>query len=190
MSKELMFMPPLPAGGVLEANNIYLFMEEFTAATVKPVIEFILSKNLLPAKQRPPHLTLIINSPGGEVASAFALIDTMKGSAIPIHTVGLGEISSCGILTFMNGAKGFRTLTPNTMILSHQFSGWAGGKEHELAARTTHFKQVSDRIMHSYKVATGLSDDKIKKLLLPPQDVWLTAKEAVKYGLADKIKVL
>ena len=73
----------------LQDHNVYLFFDDFESNTVKPVVEWILLKNLTAHRKRPAHLTLIINSPGGELPSAFALIDTMRGSAIPIHTVGL-----------------------------------------------------------------------------------------------------
>lgn len=172
----------------LEDANIYLFMDGFSDETVKPVIDFILRKNLLPVNARPKHLTLIINSPGGELPSAFALIDIMKGSAIPIHTLGLGMIASCGLLTFMSGAKGHRILTPNTNILSHQFSWLNWGKEHELVASAKQVDLLSQKMIALYKECTGLTEAKIREVLLPEKDVWLSAKEAVKYKLADKIK--
>ena len=74
------------------------------------------------------------------VPSCFALIDIMKGSRIPIHTVGLGVIASCGLLLFITGEKGKRTLTPNTSILSHQYSWGSYGKEHELFAQVKEFE--------------------------------------------------
>jgi ATP-dependent Clp protease protease subunit len=172
----------------LKDNNIYLFMDAFTSESVAPVIEFILEKNLIPASKRPKNLTLIINSPGGDMAAAFALIDIMNGSSIPVHTLGIGQISSCGILTFMSGAKGYRVLTPNTSILSHQWSWGTYGKSHELMAVQKEFEMTDERMMAHYKRCTGLDEKTIKKVLLPPQDVWLTAAEAVKYGIADKIK--
>ena len=171
----------------LASHNVYLFFEDFTSKSVKPVVEWILQNNLLPSSQRPDHLTLIINSPGGDLNGAFALIDVMKGSAVPIHTLGLGQISSCGILTFMSGAKGHRVLTPNTSILSHQYSWGSGGKSHELLARVKEFELTNERMMHLYKECTGLTERVIKEVLLPPQDVWLSAEEAVSYGVADKI---
>lgn len=181
-------MADAPTLKTLEDNNTYLFMEHFSSEKVKPVIEFILKKNFLPDNERPKHLTLMICSPGGQMPSAFALIDVMNGSAIPIHTIGLGEISSCGLLTFMAGAKGHRVLTPNTSILSHQWSWGSGGKEHELFAIQREFEHTKKRMYDHYVRCTGLSDKKIDKLLLPPHDVWLSAEEAVKYGIADEIK--
>jgi ATP-dependent Clp protease protease subunit len=139
------------------------------------------------AKERPKMMKLIINSPGGDVSSAFALIDTMKGSKVPIYTYGLGEICSCGLMTFIAGEKGKRFITRNTSILSHQFTAWAVGKEHELMATVKEFNNIKEKIVDHYKRCTGLSEKQIKKYLLPPEDVWLTAKEAVKYGIADEI---
>lgn len=169
-------------------RGIYLFADDFDSESTSKAITFILNKNILPKKDRPENLTLIINSPGGDLNSAFALIDIMKGSRIPIHTLGIGQISSCGLLTFMAGEKGHRTITPNTSILSHQYSWGSYGKEHELIARIKEFDLTSERMLNHYKKCTGLSEKVIKEILMPPQDVWLSAKEAVKYGIADQVK--
>lgn len=175
-------------GTDLNDHNIYLFMEDFDSGAVKPVIEFIMEKNLLPVTKRPKFLTLMINSPGGDLNAAFALIDIMNGSAIPVRTVGIGQIASCGLLTFMSGQKGYRVLTPNTSILSHQYSWGSYGKEHELFARVREFTLTSDRLLTHYKRCTGLDEKTIKKVLLPSEDVWLDADQAVKYGIADEVK--
>ena len=78
-------------------------------------------------------------------------------------------------------------MTRNTSILSHQFSWGSFGKEHELMASVTEFNNTSRRLIDHYKKCTGQTEATIKKYLLPPEDVWLTAKEAVKYGLADHV---
>ena len=174
-------------GDLMWENGYYYMAENFTAETTKPIITWIIENNLMSDQRRRKELTLIINSPGGEVHSAFALIDTMKGSAIPIKTIGIGMIASCGVLTFMAGAKGKRLLTPNTSILSHQYSWGSKGKEHELFARVREFELSTERMLTHYKKCTGMSEKKIREILLPPEDVWLSAKEAVKYGIADKV---
>jgi len=170
----------------LEDNHYFLFNKEFTAESCGLALRFILERNLM-GSNKPKLMKMIINSPGGDVSSAFSLIDTMKGSSIPIYTYGLGEISSCGLMTFIAGQKGNRFITRNTAILSHQFSWGSWGKEHELMSRVKEFNNTSERIIEHYKKCTGLSEKDIKKYLLPPEDVWLTAKEAVKYGIADQI---
>ena len=143
--------PPKQPGQMMWDNGYYYLAEGFTDSSCKPIVNWIIEKNLLPDSERPNNLTLIINSPGGSVHAAFAVIDTMKGSAIPVHTVGLGLIASCGLLTFMAGAKGHRTLTPNTSILSHQYSWGSGGKEHELFARVKEFELSTERMLEHYK---------------------------------------
>tara|TARA_A100001011_G_scaffold396892_1_gene496252 strand:- start:2331 stop:2939 length:609 start_codon:yes stop_codon:yes gene_type:complete len=178
---------PMQPGMMMWDAGIMYFSDGFDSSTTKPVIQTIIEKNLMPNSQRPNELTLVINSPGGQVHSAFALIDTMKGSAIPVKTVGLGMIASCGLLTFMSGTKGRRVITPNTSILSHQYSWGSGGKEHELFARVREFELSTARMLEHYKKCTGLSEKKVRDILLPPEDRWLSAKEAVKYGIADKI---
>jgi len=162
-----------------------LFNSDFTSSSTGELIKFILERNLAP--KRPKEIKLLINSPGGEVPSAFALIDTIKGSRVPIHTYGLGLIASCGLLTFMAGAKGKRFITRNTSILSHQYTGFAWDKEHELFAKMKEFNLVSVRILEHYKKCTGLTEKEVREYLLPPEDRWLSAKEAVKYGIADEI---
>ena len=170
----------------IEDHHYYLFNSTFDAGSTGEAMKFILARNLM-KKDRPKFIKMIINSPGGEVPSAFALIDTMKGSKIPVFTYGLGEIASCGLLTFMAGTKGHRYVTRNTAILSHQFSWGTIGKEHELHASVKEFTNTSQRIIDHYKKCTGQTEATIKKYLLPPEDVWLTPKEALKYGIADQI---
>lgn len=171
----------------LESEGIYLFDSEFTASSCGKAIRFVLEKNMLPKNERPANLTFIINSPGGSVAACFALIDTIRGSTIPVHTVGLGLIASAGVTLFMAGAKGHRVVTPNTAIMSHQFASGAFGKEHELLASQRHWSLVSERILRHYMLCTGLSEKKVKKLLLPPEDVYMTGEQAVEYGIADRV---
>lgn len=169
----------------LSDHHYYLFNEDFTAKSTGELITFIIERNLM--HPRPKMIKLLINSPGGSVSSCFALIDTIKGSKIPIYTYGLGEIASCGLMTFMAGEKGKRFITRNTSILSHQFFWGTFGKEHELMATVKEFSNTHERILTHYKKCTGLSEADIKKYLLPAEDVWLSAKEAVKYGIADEI---
>jgi ATP-dependent Clp protease protease subunit len=179
--------PPAQPGQMMWEQGYYYMADGFTYESTKPIVQWIIEKNLLPGSHRPEELTLIINSPGGSVHAAFALIDTMKGSAIPIKTIGLGLIASCGVLTFMAGAKGRRLLTPNTSILSHQYSWGSGGKEHELFARVKEFELSTARMIEHYKKCTGMSEKKIREILLPAHDVWLSAEEAVTHGIADEI---
>jgi len=168
-------------------HGIFILSDEITHVNTTDAIEFILECNLLAKKDRFQNITLIINSPGGDLTAAFALIDIMQGSRIPVHTLGLGQISSAGLLIFMAGKKGFRTLTPNTSILSHQYAWGSYGKEHELVAVIKEFTLTGKRMLNHYMKCTGMSEKKVKEILMPSSDVYLDATEAVKYNIADKV---
>lgn len=169
-------------------HSFYLMMEEISLTTVKSATEWILEANF--AEERPEMMNLIITSPGGDLNAAFALIDVMRGSAIPVRTIGLGQIASAGLMIFIAGEKGQRILTPNTSILSHQYSWGAIGKEHELFATVREFDLTTKKMIAHYKKCSGLDEKKIREILLPPQDVWLSPLEAKKLGLCDDVKEL
>ena len=168
-------------------KGIKIFMGDVNMKTMEPIIEWILAANLS-WKKNQKELTLAICSPGGDLNACFALIDVMQGSRIPIRTVGMGMIASCGLLMFISGTKGKRILTPNTSILSHQYSWGSYGKEHELFATVREYELTTERMVNHYKKCTGLEDKKISEKLLPPSDVWLDAKEARKLGICDHIQ--
>jgi ATP-dependent Clp protease, protease subunit len=173
----------------LADNGMYVLMGEIDADTVKPVIEWILHENYV-SKKRRKELLLMICSEGGDMQDGFALIDVMFSSKIPIKTVGLGMIASCGLLIFLAGLKGRRVLTPNTSILSHQFSWYSEGKAHELFATMKEFELTQHRMVNHYKECTGLSEEEIRNNLLPPHDVWLTAEDAKRLNICDEISIL
>ena len=106
-------------GAELFQRGFHVFMGDVTMETMNPIINWIISANFAKEKKH-KELTLGICSPGGDLNACFALLDVMMGSKIPIRTIGMGMIASCGLLMFITGAKGRRILTPNTSILSHQ----------------------------------------------------------------------
>lgn len=173
-------------GDKLQENGIYVFMDPVNSNTVKPVIEWILYENLMNT-HKPRELLLMICSEGGNLQDAFALIDVMNNSKIPIKTVGLGQIASSGLLIFMSGTPGRRILTPNTSILSHQFSWYTEGKAHELFAQVRELELTHVRMVDHYRRCTGADDATIREYLLPAQDRWLSAEEARKLNICDHV---
>ena len=171
-----------------EDSGIYLFMDAVNETSCKDLISFIFTKNL--GNPKPKNLQIVINSGGGDLNSAFAAIDVMKGSTIPIYTIGLGCVASAAFAIFIAGKKGYRTLTPNTSNMSHQYTWGTYGKEHELFATVKEYELTTKRMIAHYKRCTGLTEKKIRQYLLPAQDIWLSATEAKKLGICDKIKDL
>lgn len=173
----------------LTTRGMYYFASDFDQMSVKDCITWILDANFQPTVPF-EHLTLMISSQGGDLFSAFALIDVIRGSRLPVHTVGLGIIASAGLMTFIAGERGSRTITPNTSILSHQWSWGSFGKEHELLATQKQFDLTTKRVVNHYKKCTKLSEKIVREKLLPAQDVWLSGEEAKEYNLVDHIREL
>ena len=174
---------------LLQQAGMYVFMDEVASDSIKPIIEWILVENHV-AKKKKKELLLMICSEGGSMEDAFALIDVIKSSSIPVKTVGLGSIASCGLLIFLAGSPGRRILTPNTSILSHQYSWGSEGKHHELWAMTKEFGLAQTRMIQHYQETTGLSEAVIREKLLPAHDVYLSAEEALELGICDYISDL
>jgi ATP-dependent Clp protease protease subunit len=173
----------------LADSGMYVFMGDVDEENIKPVIEWMLYENYV-TKKKKKELLLMICSNGGDMGAAFALIDVMMSSQIPVKTVGLGTIASAGLLIFISGTQGRRVLTPNTSILSHQFSWYNEGKAHELFATMKEFELTQARMIVHYELCTGVGREEIRNNLLPAQDVWLSASEALALGVCDDISVL
>lgn len=167
----------------LKDSGTYLLMGSIDDESVKPCIEWILEENL---KGKQKKLDLVINSVGGYVYDCFALIDIISGSKIPIDTLGIGCIASCGLTIFLYGKK--RILTENTYILSHQYSGGVYGKHHELFADRKSQDWMNERLVSIYQKRTKLSRAQVEKYLMGPSDSHLDAKEALKLGICTEIR--
>lgn len=148
-------------------------------------VEFILKANIMLKPDFP--LTFFINSPGGNVTDGWAITTMMETSGNPISTVAIGEIASMGLMIFVAGDKGLRIMTPNTLVLAHQWSAGLYGKQHELVAARKMHGQVEDQFIAHLRKHTKMSEKMIREKLLGPSDSYLTPEECLKYGICDVI---
>lgn len=152
--------------------------------SVSDCVKWILAENMA---NRHTHLNLYINSLGGDLYQAFGLIDLMKASRIPVYTIGIGSLMSAAFLIFISGSKGNRIMTKNTSVMSHQFSTYYEGKEHDVKASEKETRYIKQRMLDVIKDSCTMDERMIKRKLLPPSDVWLSADECVELGVADSI---
>jgi len=107
----------------LDKRGIYLFFGEVNTDSCNNLVRFILEKNsTVYSNKELKCIQIFINSPGGSLDSAFSVCDIISGSRLPVYTVGVGQVASAALVIFMTGVKGKRILTPNTSILSHQWT--------------------------------------------------------------------
>ena len=166
-------------------NGIFYLNGDIDEYNTTNLVKWIISENSLTTKKK--HLTIYINSVGGSLYDAFAVIDMMKNSAIPIHTVGIGSLMSAAFMIFIAGHRGARSLTKNTSIMSHQFSTSYEGKEHDIRSSEREVRFCKQRMLDIMKESCDMDERTIKRKLLPPSDVWLSAQECIELGVADII---
>jgi len=165
-------------------HHINFLSGEITEESVTEIIRWIAYENTLETEV---PLTLFINSMGGSLTDAFALIDIMHNSHRKIRTFGIGNVMSAAFLVFTSGLKGERYIGKNTSIMCHQYTGEIYGKHHDLTAQYKETESLNQRMVEVLKKATYLDERTIKKRLLPPSDVWLSPDEIIDLGIADNL---
>jgi len=166
-------------------NNTHFLNGEINEDSVGEAIRWLIYENLDTSKEK--ILTLYINSTGGDLYQAFALIDIMKASPHVIRCIGIGAVMSAAFMIFASADPGHRLAAKNTSFMCHQFSETMENKYHDLKATMKENDSCNDRMVAILKDATGLAPSVIKKKLLPASDVYLTADEVLELGIADHI---
>ena len=165
-------------------NHTHFLIGEIEEENINACIKWITYENL---DAREKTLTLYINSTGGDLYQAFALIDVIQSSNHPVRIIGIGAVMSAAFMIFTSGTKGERYAAPNTSFMCHQFTAGVDAKYHDIKAEMKENESLNLRMINILKEATGLPPHKIKSKLLPSSDVYLTSEEVVELGIADYI---
>lgn len=126
-----------------------------------------------------------INSPGGVVSDGLAIYDTMQYIKPDVQTIGIGLQASMGSFLLSSGAKGKRFALPNSRVMIHQPSAGTQGRVTDMEIDLKEALRLKELLAHILAKNTGQSIDRIKKDM--ERDYWLTANEAVKYGIVDRV---
>jgi len=129
---------------------------------------------------------MYINSPGGEISSMYAIYDTMSYIKNDIVTIGMGTVASASSFILAAGTPGKRFVLPNVVLMLHELSSGMDGKYHEMKNRFEHTQMLYDKMAKHYAKFTGQKLSKIKKDM--KKDYYITAEEALEYGLVDAIQ--
>lgn len=128
---------------------------------------------------------LIINSPGGKVSAGMAILDTMNSCGCNVCTVVLGEAASMGAFLASCGTKGRRYIGSNAEMMIHQPLGGASGQASDIERTATHILKVKKKLHTILAKNTGQTYNQI--CIDCDRDHYLTAEEAISYGLVDHI---
>lgn len=130
-------------------------------------------------------IKLYINSPGGVVSSALAIYDTMQYVRPDVQTICVGTAASAASLLLAAGKKGKRMVLPNSEVMIHQVMGGAQGQATEIDIAAKHILKIKDRLNKILAKHTGQKLSKIERDT--DRDYFMTAEEAVKYGIVDRV---
>ena len=166
---------------------VFLLYGEINDESVGEVSGDLINAQYLPDDQRPPKCKMLINSQGGDLHTAFAFIEIMNASRIPIETIALGQCVSAGLFIFMAGTPGMRIITPTCSVMSHTYSMEIGGNHWDLKEIQKELANMQERILDHYMRCTGLTKQFIMKNLIGKADVWMKPEMVLKYNLADRI---
>lgn len=131
----------------------------------------------------------LISTPGGSASDMFAIYDTMNivKKIMDVETVGVGKVMSAGVLLLAAGTKGKRKIGKNCRVMIHSVVGGVMGSSHDIRNEIQELNFTENQYIKNLAKETKMSVQKIKEFLGEKKNIYLSAKEAVKYGIADII---
>ena len=163
-------------------DRIIFLSDEVNDATASLVVAQLL---FLDSEDPDKDINLYINSPGGSITAGMAIYDTMQYTKADVSTICVGMAASMGAFLLSAGAKGKRYALPNSEIMIHQPLGGTQGQATDIQIHAERIIKMKDKLNKMLSENTGQPLDKIK--MDTERDNFMSADEALKYGLIDKI---
>ncbi|MGV7975903.1 MAG: ATP-dependent Clp protease proteolytic subunit [Anaerolineaceae bacterium] len=179
------------SGSGERAYDIYsLLLKEriiFVGSAINDQVANLVVAQLLYLSREDPDksIQMYINSPGGSIYSGLAILDTMQMIPNKISTVAVGVTASFGTVLLAGGAKGQRYALPHATIHMHQPLGGAEGQATDIEIMAKEILRLKDALNNFFAGATGQPIEVIKRDT--DRDFFLTAEQAVSYGIVDKV---
>ena len=163
-------------------DRIIMLSEKIDDYTASLVVAQML---YLEGQDSEKDISLYINSPGGSVSAGLAIYDTMQYIKCDVSTICVGTAASMGAFLLSSGAKGKRIILPNAEVMIHQPLGGAQGQATDIQIAAEHISRTKQRLNTILADNTGKSIEEIA--VDTDRDNWLTAQQALEYGLVDRI---
>jgi len=163
-------------------ERIIILSDEVNEVTASLVTAQLL---FLEAEDPDKDIQFYINSPGGSVSAGFMIYDTMQYIKPDVQTICVGMAASMGAFLLAAGAKGKRFALPNAEVMIHQPSGGSQGQASDIRIAADHIIRMKERLNRILSEKTGQPYEKI--VVDTERDNWLTAQEAIEYGMIDHI---
>lgn len=163
-------------------DRIIVLSEEVNEYTASSIVAQLL---FLEADDPDKDIYFYINSPGGSVTAGMAIYDTMRYIKCDVSTICMGMAASMGAFLLAGGTKGKRMILPNAEVMIHQPLGGAQGQATEIEIAAKHILHTKEKLNKILAENSGQPIEVVTKDT--DRDNWMTAEEAVAYGLVDKV---
>ena len=163
-------------------DRIILLNEDVNSASAGVIVAQLL---YLEGQDPEKDISLYINSPGGVITDGMAIYDTMQYIKCDVSTICIGMAASMGAFLLAAGAKGKRFALPNSEIMIHQPSGGAQGQATDISIHANHILRVKEKLNQILAERTGQPLEVVQRDT--ERDNFMTAQEALEYGLIDKV---
>lgn len=163
-------------------DRIIMLSEEVNDTTASLIVAQLL---YLEAQDPDKDIQFYINSPGGSVTAGMAIYDTMQYIKCDVSTICIGMAASMGAFLLSSGAKGKRYCLPNAEVMIHQPSGGSRGQATDIQIMAEQILKTKARLNKILAENTGKTVEQVAEDC--ERDHWLTAEEALEYGLVDKV---
>ena len=170
-----------PVEPVLMKNRVITLFGEIDKDSARRTNERLLALSF----ESDDPITLIISSPGGHVESGDAIYDMIRFVSAPVRIVGTGWVGSAGALIYLAAEPERRFSLPNTRYLIHQPAGGFGGAASDIEIHAREIIKMRERLNATIAERTGQTVEKIEQDT--DRDYWMSADEAVDYGIVGKI---
>jgi ATP-dependent Clp protease, protease subunit len=163
-------------------DRIIMIGDEINDQVANSVVAQLL---FLEADNPEKDISIYINSPGGSTTAGFAILDTMELIKPDVSTICIGMAASFGAMLLLSGTKGKRFALPNSEIMIHQPLGGARGQATEIEISARRILKLREQLNKMIAERTGQPVEKIARDT--DRDYFMTAEEALEYGVIDKI---
>ena len=193
--------PAFPTDKELRTINLYGDINERVGADVVAALLYLENSSHTEMPEHPDNteempvivarsIAMLVSTHGGSASDMFSILDVMdmiKSRTCDIETIGIGKVMSAGVPILAAGTPGKRAVGRNCRIMLHNVMAGTGGTIFSMENELEEIKWVQERYIETLANYTKLTPSKIKKLLKTQKDVYISAEEAIKMGIADQI---
>ena len=193
--------PTLPTDKELRTINLYGDINERVGADVVAALLYLENSSHMEMPEHPDNteempiivarsIAMLVSTHGGTASDMFSILDVMdmiKERTCDIETIGIGKVMSAGVPILAAGTPGKRAVGRNCRIMLHNVMAGTGGTIFSMENELEEIKWIQERYIETLANYTKLTPTKIKKLLKTQKDVYISAEEAIKMGIADHI---